>query len=128
MTSLLFYLPLASHFLLEERFVELVAQEAGAVAGGFLVDDERGGDLYQHVAACLGEGFFFIFYFPVSFFKITPPIFRSIPCFDIGMPVCRDIFCFNWVRPIARFHEKVRPGIFVFIFKVNSPLKIHHIG
>ena len=40
------------------------------------------------------------------------PILRSRPCLVIGTPVLRAIFCLACVRPIARFHENVRPGIF----------------
>lgn len=42
---------------------------------------------------------------------MKPPIFRSIPDFEVGIPVLRPIFCFALVMPSALFHEKERPGI-----------------
>ena len=57
----------------------------------------------------------FVIHFPNNFFSIMLPTLRSNPCLVMGMPVVREIFCFNCVMPNARFHEKVRPGIPVFI-------------
>lgn len=41
------------------------------------------------------------------------PIFRSKPAFDVGIPTLRAICCLATVKPIARFHENVTPGIFI---------------
>ena len=38
------------------------------------------------------------------------PILRCLPERVNGIPVFLEIFCFNHVKPIARFHENVKPG------------------
>ena len=43
------------------------------------------------------------------------PIFRSIPPLVVGMPVVRVNERFNCVMPNALLHEKLNPGIFVFV-------------
>jgi hypothetical protein len=41
------------------------------------------------------------------------PTLRSIPCRVVGMPVLRANFCFAEEIPIARFHEKENPYVFL---------------
>ncbi len=49
------------------------------------------------------------------------PIFRSKPALDIGIPVALEIRCLACVKPIALFHEKLRPGIGVdFLLMIYS--------
>lgn len=51
---------------------------------------------------------------PVRMPNTALPILRSRPPRVVGMPVARLIFCFAAEIPMARFHEKLNPGIFIF--------------
>lgn len=51
------------------------------------------------------------YFFPNRAFCITFPIFLSIPALEVGMPVFFAISRFTCVMPMARFHEKLRPGM-----------------
>ncbi len=44
---------------------------------------------------------------------IAPPILRSRPLRVVGMPVALAKSRFNLVTPMARFQEKLTPGIFI---------------
>lgn len=51
------------------------------------------------------------YHFLNSISNIVLPTFLSRPDLDVGMPVCLAKFCLTFVRPNARFHENVKPGM-----------------
>ena len=53
-------------------------------------------------------------FFFLNRLRINDPIFRSHPERVSGTPVCLDTLCLACVRPRARFHEKLTPGILLF--------------
>lgn len=57
------------------------------------------------------QGYFF--FLPKMAEMIMSPTLRSRPERDVGMPVLRANCCLARVMPIARFHEKDIPGIFM---------------
>ena len=65
-------------------------------------------------------------FFPNRVFRITFPIFRSSPAFEVGMPVSLAILCFACVMPSARFHEKLRPGMGVDLFVIVRKSRLRY--
>ena len=67
----------------------------------------------------------YLFLFPNNAEIIILPNLRSNPDLEVGMPVLRANRCLVLVTPIARFHEKVNPGIFILYFKCLGFLYYH---
>ena len=53
-------------------------------------------------------------FFFLNRLMMNDPIFRSHPERVSGTPVFLDALCLACVRPNARFHEKLTPGILLF--------------
>lgn len=58
------------------------------------------------------------YFFPNIEFIIALPIFLSSPERVVGIPVALEMLLFALETPTARFHEKLRPGIFI-LFDLN---------